>query len=56
MPDNLENLSKYFECKDIKGKFFYIFVIESTLNYIGNTLSIEYYEKIKKDEYNLIKK
>lgn len=56
LPDNLEQLSKDFECKDIKGKFPYTFVNELTLNYIGNTPNIEYYEDIKKDEYKKLKK
>lgn len=56
LPDKLKNLSKDFECEVIKGQFPYSFVNELTLNYKGNTPSIELYEDMSKKEYNLINK
>lgn len=56
LPHKLKNLSIDFECDVIKKEFPYTFVNELTLNYIGNTPSIEHYIDINKDEYNLIKK
>lgn len=52
---SLDALTKDFECEQTKGKFPYTFVNESTLNYIGNTPDIEYFNNISDEEYNTIK-
>lgn len=56
LPDKLKDLSIAFECDVIKKEFPYTFVNELTLNYVGNTPSIEHYVDVNKNEYNLMKK
>ncbi|RKF65812.1 putative DNA polymerase [Erysiphe neolycopersici] len=44
LTDNLDNLSKSFGSKVIKGILPYTFITAETLNYVGNTPPIEYYK------------
>jgi len=60
LPDSLDNLSKSFGSKTKKGLFPYDFVKTNTLNYVGNTPSIEYYKVknkiISHEDYNVLYK
>ena len=60
LPTSLESLSKSFSTEYKKPYFPYDFVSERTLNYVGETPSIEFYKKkssiIPKDEYSKLYK
>jgi hypothetical protein len=55
LPDSLDNLSKAFGSNTKKGILPYSFIRHNTLNYVGNTPSIDYYRVKNKiidlDEY-----
>jgi len=51
--DNLFDLSRSFDIDITKGYFPHKFVNKNTFNYIGNTPSINYWDKISIEDYNM---
>jgi hypothetical protein len=51
---SLANLAKNFKVDHQKGIFPYSFVSKNTLEYVGNTPNISYYNNIKTEDYKLL--
>jgi DNA polymerase type B, organellar and viral len=52
LDDSLSNLCEAFGLEVVKGNFPHTFVNRDTLNYKGNTPSIEYWNDLNMDKYN----